>query len=144
MVIAAVVLFLVFSGALQPKSSSQTVSEQPNTQAIPTRTPKDIGLTMQARPDMKAVMFTISKTSGLQSVDYELTYTAEGNQNRGIIGTIVIKPEDSTVTSKYLDLGTCSSGVCKFDKGVKKVNLQLAVTKTDGTKFQVNDSLSLQ
>lgn len=140
--VAAGVLFLVFSGALQPKA--QPVDEGQAVQTAPTRMPENIGLTMTARADKKAVKFVITKVDGIKSVDYELTYMATGNQSRGIIGSIAVKPEDKTIDSGYLDLGSCSSGVCKYDTGVKSVDLKLSVTTTGGSSYVVNDTLKLQ
>ena len=136
-------MYVVFSGVLQPKNTPNTEDQQA-VQNVPTRTPEDVGLTMTARSDNRAIEFVLTKIDGIKSVDYELTYTATGAQNRGIIGTITVKQGDQTISSGFLDLGSCSSGVCKYDTGVKSVGLQLNITKTDGSTYQVNDTLKLQ
>ncbi len=110
---------------------------------VPTIAPSSLGLTFVARADGKAVKFTIANASDIQSVDYEISYTAQGNIPRGAIGHIEKKAEDSTLASNYIDLGTCSSGKCKYDAGVTSVKLILKIMKTDGKSYASEKTLQL-
>lgn len=105
--------------------------------------PSEIGLEMEAMSNKQQVVFRITKPDGITAVEYELTYIAADEQQRGVIGTIEdLDASSGIIESKPLDLGSCSSGVCKYDKGVESVDLLLKVTK-DSKDYQVKDSLSL-
>lgn len=128
--------FVLFAGKSQTTQVPQSAEQQ-----ILSLKPADIGLKLEARSDKKAVKFTVSKASDISSVDYELDYTAEGNIPRGAVGSE--KPNSGVIETKYIELGSCSSGKCKYDKGVTSVKLILKVVKTDGKIYEVQDSLSL-
>jgi hypothetical protein len=98
---------------------------------------------MEALNNNKQVVFTIAKSDGITAVEYELTYTAADEQQRGVIGQVEDLEEGNPIESKPLDLGSCSSGVCKYDTGVTSVDLLLKVTK-GGKDYQVKDSLILE
>lgn len=120
--------------------------------------PKDIGLQMIASSNKKQVKFVINKPQGFTKVDYELSYMAnsvgggddegEGDMpakiNRGVAGDDQISSGESKYESKFLDLGSCSSGTCRYDTGVDSVHLLLKLTKSDGKLYQVEDDLSLK
>ena len=110
---------------------------------MPSLSPKEVGLEIEALRGNQQVVFTLSKTDGITVVEYELTYFAEDGQQRAVIGTIDKEDLGTTIKSKPLDLGSCSSGVCKYDKGVKEVDLLLKVNK-DGKDYQVKAKLSLE
>jgi len=105
-------------------------------------TKEELGLEVEARSDKKAVKFTINKTEGIEAVEYELTYVAGDGQQRGVIGTVEFDEGAEVIESKYLDLGSCSSGVCKYDSGVEEVTLLLKVTK-DRKVYQAKDTITL-
>jgi hypothetical protein len=120
--------------------------------------PKDIGLQMIASSNKKQVKFVINKPQGFTKVEYEISYMADsagGNSdedegdmpakiNRGVAGDDQISPNESKYESKFLDLGSCSSGTCRYDTGVESVHLLLKLTKSDGKLYQVEDDLSLK
>lgn len=145
-----IVLILVIGGGayhfLSSSSKPQTAQSTPSVteEVVPTINPTDLGLTFTARKDNKAVKFEIANVSGIASVDYEISYTASGNVPRGVLGHLDVKPTDKTLQTDYLDLGTCSSGVCKYDTGVTSVDLILKITKTDGNTYSSQTSLSLE
>ena len=115
--------------------------------------PDAIGLSLQFSPDNKKVKFKVDKASDIKAIEYELTYEAdstaeeqsEGGEprvQRGITGTADIKDGDSSYESDWLDLGSCSKNICRYDTGVKSISITLKVTKDDGKVYEVVDSLN--
>lgn len=146
---AAGVVFLLVAGGgyflFFQKSSPEPVKTQENIEeevVIPTLTPQQIGLAFIARSDKRAVKFSLTEVSDITSIDYEISYTAKGDIPRGAIGHIDIKPTDGKTETNYIDLGTCSSGKCKYDEGVESVKLFLKIAKNDGKNYSVEDSLN--
>src|SRR5690606_38045758 len=89
--------------------------------------PSEIGLDLRLRDDKQAVIITATKIDGIESLEYELTYDAEVEEGgrtavvpRGAVGELSIGGNEA---SAEVDLGTCSSGVCKYDTVVSDVNV---------------------
>lgn len=114
--------------------------------------PEDVGLKLVASANKRQVKFSLEKASDIKSIEYELSYEADstggsdegdgGRITRGVAGEDTLDG-DSTYESKYLDLGSCSSGTCRYDKGVTKVHLLLKLTKSDNKVYQVEQDLDL-
>ncbi len=122
-------------------------------QVVEKISPEEIGLTMEAKSDKKAVKFMISKAEGISSIEYQVTYEAnstaaeqsEGGEprvQRGITGEAMVKG-GSSFESEWLDLGSCSKNVCRYDTGVDSVTLTLKVVKDDGKVYEVEQTLEL-
>jgi hypothetical protein len=116
----------------------------------------DIGLTMELSSDEKKVRFTAAKLDEAKSLEWTFNYDADipPDQRSEADGAAKVsqafgslEPVDvagkSSYTSEYRELGTCSSGHCRYDTGVEKVNLVLKMTKNDGKVYQVEDSIDL-
>lgn len=141
LIIAAGSYFLIVARntANQEAEEEETIEED-----VAILSPEDVGLEMEAMKNNQQIVFRITKPDGITAVEYELTYVAEDEQQRGVIGTIEdLDTSSDVIESKPLDLGSCSSGVCKYDKGVKSVDLLLKVTK-DGKDYQVQETLELE
>ncbi|HSX40243.1 MAG TPA: hypothetical protein VLF68_01380 [Candidatus Saccharimonadales bacterium] len=150
--IAVLVVVIIVGGIFvlsSRNSSSKQATQNSEDVVIPTLTPDEIGLTMTARDDKKAVKFVISKVDGITGVDYELTYNTGANVPRGVIGHIDVTPGMSTITPNnpdtngYIILGTSSSGKYKYDEGVTSVKLTLKITKNNNKVYQVEKTLDL-
>lgn len=159
-VLAVVVVLLVGAGGYF--FLSRNASESPSNQeeqgfideVIPTMAPDAIGLSMVARSDKRAVKLVLSNASDIQSIEFDLVYDADqstsfgeddggsGQVSRNVTDEVAIDG-DSPFETKYYDLGSCSSGKCRYDTGVTEVRLEMKVTKKDGKVFQVSDSLDL-
>ncbi len=152
--LGAIALLVLISGYLlfagKPKAVKEEVAQD---QTVQTITAEELGLKLTAKPDGKAVKFEISKLSGIKTLEYELTYEAdstaqeqsEGGEprvQRGITGEAEIGSE-STFESEWLDLGSCSKNVCRYDSGVESVSLTLKIGKNDGKILQAEESLEL-
>ena len=139
--VGIVVLLLIIGGVIV-LTTKKTVKTTPvatqQEQAIPTIAASDIGLSLTMSSDGKKVIMQISKTTGLASVDYELSYTSKGDIPRGAIGHVYVKTGQSI--NQEITLGTCSD-VCHYDQDVANIKLVLKVTKLDGNVYQVEQSL---
>ncbi len=161
-IIAVVILLSVAGGGyyLFAKKAASTDNSQDMIgtpeQVFPKISKDEIGLSMSATPDKKKVKFAIAKTNGIKSIDYELTYEADASKDgsdegedttgriqRGVTGTAKSLTTGTPYESQYLDLGSCSKNVCRYDTGVKSVSLVLKITKNDGKIYQANDSINL-
>ena len=142
-VIFAIVGYFVFFKQSTPTPVEQLPTQEEEQVAIPTISPDDLGLVFTARTDGKAVKFTIANPQGIQSIDYEISYLAKGDIPRGAIGHIDVNPAKETVSTSYIELGTCSSGKCKYDEVVSAVKLLLKIVKDDGKSYSTQISLDL-
>lgn len=146
-IIIIVIILLVVGGAgsylILGRSSSGKESLPPQIQqeVIPTIPPSELGLTLSARSDNKALILEMTKLKDISAVDYELSYTSKGNISRGAIGHIDIKPTDTGI-KRAIVLGTCSD-VCHYDEEVSNIKLILKITKTDGKAYQAEQGFEL-
>lgn len=138
-------------------SSSKAPAEEEtvdNSLVVETLTAEQLGLTMEAKPDKKAVKFKIEKAGDIKTIEYQVTYEAdstaqeraEGGEERvqrGITGESDVKGSDLTYESEWLDLGSCSRNVCRYDSGVETVELTLKIVKKNGKTYEAQDSLEL-
>lgn len=141
LLIAGGVFFFLTRKPAQEEESPGIVEEE-----IPAISADNLGLTLETNANKNEVKFTIAKPDDIKSVSYELLYTAktdDGSQQRAITGTIEAKSTSKAIGSGYIVLGTESSGVKKYDKGVTSVQIILKITKQDGKIFQSKKSLEL-
>lgn len=143
LVVLAVGGYFVFSKKSPSLPVEQKAVVEEEQVVISTIAPDELGLTFTARSDGKAVKFAISNPAGIQSVDYEISYLAKGDIPRGAIGHVEVKASDSKISTNYIDLGTCSSGKCKYDEGVTEVKLVLKIEKDDGKTYSTETTLDL-
>jgi Tfp pilus assembly protein PilW len=123
-------------------AANQAANQEQNQAPVLTLQPADIGLAFVPASDMQRGTMTITKTSDISSVDYQLTYTAvvSGQPvSRGTIGHADVK-NAGQVVSQQMVFGTCSD-VCHYDTGITDVKLIVKVTKTNGNVYQVELSV---
>jgi len=140
-VIAGVLLILVVGYFLIfNKSTKEPVVAQPQAteETILTLSPEEIGLTLTAIDNNRKVLMEIANTSGLSSLEYELSYTSKGDIPRGVLGTIDIK--SNKPIKHEIVLGTCSD-VCHYDQDVSNIKLILKITKSDNKVYQSEKTL---
>lgn len=150
-----VVVLLLISGFLIFGKKSKTVQQDTTQdQTVQKLSAEDLGLIITPKPDKKAIKFSISKASDIKSIEYELTYEAdstaqeiseggEARVQRGITGDAKIDSGKGSYESEWLDLGSCSKNICRYDTGVKSVSLTLKIVKQDGKVYQSEKSLDL-
>ncbi len=140
------------------KNSSQKSNDQAQQgipdEVVPTLAPSEVGLKMVARSDNKAVKLILSKATNVSKIEFDLVYDADqassfggdqggsGKVTRNVTDELEVNGK-SPFETKYYDLGSCSSGKCRYDTGITKVKTEMKVTMNDGKAFQVEDFLSL-
>lgn len=136
----ALIIVLAVGGliVINNKSTTQTATPAVVEQSIPSIASKDIGLTLKQGIDSQRVVMGVSKTNGIQAIDYQLSWTSKGDIPRGAIGKLDFV--EGKPASKELYLGTCSD-VCHPDSDVSNIKLIVKVTKTDGKIYQAETSL---
>lgn len=142
-----VVLFIAGIGVFLTRQSRQipqdnTIVAEDN---LPTLDPKDIGMVVTVRSDKKAVMFELTKADDIKHVDYVIQYTHNVDGERvseGLLGEMNIA-EDGITKTDFRPFGTCSSGVCRYDKDVKDVEIVLKVDTKDGKTYQIQQPVNL-
>jgi len=138
-VIIGILIVLTIAGAiffLKTKNKPEKKAlptPTPEEEVLPTISDDEFSATLTPRYDKKAVILKIEKIpKGTKMIEYEMTYDTEGVE-RGVMGTITVKPDDKTITREIL-LGTCSRNVCVYDKNVEKVKLVLRIETDKGFK----------
>lgn len=137
---------------LSPKQSTpvaqEATSEFEEEEIVPTLSPDALGLVFEwnERPSAPAVRFAIENASDIEHVEYEITYDAVVGGNtvpQGLNGEVTSEDmSGDEIQIKYRELGTCSSGTCRYDQGVTGAKLILKVTKTDGKVYQTEKELT--
>ena len=138
-IVGVIVLILLVGGGifLATKKSPKPAASVAQSEEIPKLSPDEIGLSLSLGQDGKRVVIEISKTQGIKSIDYQLSYTTEGDIPRGDLGTV--EPNGKPVKKERV-LGTCSD-VCHYYKNVSDIKIILKVTKPGGKVYQVEKSL---
>lgn len=150
LITAVVVVLLIAGGAtwfvMSQKKTQQVPAAADQTQQVLTLSPDDIALTVDFRADNKAMKFTVGKADGINSIEYQISYTKNvkgENVSEGLIGTVDMNPGDKTAAIGYREFGTCSSGVCRYDTVVSPITLTLKIIKSDGKTYQVVKTVNL-
>ncbi len=156
---ALVAVLLVVSGYLlfagKPKVAEEPVAQDQSLKSI---SAEELGLTMEASPDKTKFKFVVAKIGDIKTIDYDIVYEAdlplseqvEGSEPRtqrqigGQITEDEIKKGNGKYESKWIDLGSCSRNVCKYDQGVTSIEMVLKIVKSDGKIYQAEKTLELE
>ncbi|MBI5044880.1 MAG: hypothetical protein HZC02_03070 [Candidatus Levybacteria bacterium] len=160
LIAAAVVVLLIVGGVFVFIQNAQDNDEAENSQILEeeaiTVSPEEVGLKLTTRNNQKEIKFSVSKLDDVQTIEWDFTYDADvppEYRSEGGSGKVTQRfgssePVDvegkSSYESEYREIGTCSSGRCRYDTGVEKVDFVLKMIKKDGKEYQVQDSLSLE
>ena len=153
-IIVAVVVILVIlvgigawlMGTKKSASTQQIPAYNGSDQQVLTLSPDAIGLTVAFRSDNKAMKFTVGNASGINSIEYQISYSkSQDGQTvpEGLIGTVDMNPGDKTAGIGFREFGTCSSGTCHYDVVVSPVTLTLKIVKSDGKIYQVEKKVNI-
>src|SRR5690349_20702102 len=147
--IVAVIVVVVVAGVvfMQNKNSTKSPTTEQSTeeQGIEMK-PEDIGLELIPNANNTEVTMKISDTSKFDSFEYEMNYDAVVDGEtvpRGAIGSGDVNPGETSIERK-ITIGTCSSGTCKYDKGVTKVSFVIKLNLKDGKAGIVKKDLNLE
>lgn len=141
-IVAVIVIILLLGGffLLKNKSGNQKTQSEttddalPNTEVLPT-VDSSVIVDLKADRLKREVTLTIDGVpTGTDTIDYELSYLADGDLPKGVIGTIEVKGKKS-IEKSGITLGTCSSGACVYDKGVKSIKVSLKFNSDSGAKI---------
>lgn len=137
--VAAAIILLALGGFyfLSSKKTSNVYNPSSFDEQVETISPEEIGLDVTVRGDNKAIMFEITKPEGIKHIEYQITYIKDldGEEvSEGIFGEMNIA-EDGITKTDFREFGTCSSGRCRYDQGVRDVKIILKITKNDGKVY---------
>ncbi len=136
--------YFVLAGKKTSNAPTLPETEDVEVQEIST---EELGLSFELREDKKAARIIMTKIKGIKTIEYQIEYQKEVDGEEipeALIGEIVVKPGDKKIETEYREFGTCSSGVCRYDKVVSDVKLILKITKDDGKIYQAEEILSLE
>ncbi|MHA1331702.1 MAG: lamin tail domain-containing protein [Candidatus Hodarchaeales archaeon] len=88
-----------------------------------------------------AVGFRIINISQYSNLDYQILYETSGIE-KGLGSTITLGGENE-ISRNGLVLGTCSKGVCVYDKGMAEIRLNIKLTNKDGKEISLDKSIKL-
>lgn len=136
--IVVVLVILIIVGILvtgKPKIESlQQSSTLPTETVLPTVNPS-VSVDLQPQNGGKQVTLSINGIpDGTQTIEYEISYNASNRQSPGIYSILSVNPNEKT-WNKTFDVGTCSSGVCIYDKVVGNMKVQLKFTGSYGEQI---------
>lgn len=122
--IVSLVGFIIFN--LRTKEDSSGGGEEKVAVQIPapyiTLTPNSAG---------QVLSLSVTKIDDkAASLEYELVYNTDKGILQGVPGSVDL--EGKSGLTRDLTLGTCSSGVCRYDKGVKDINLTIRLRNDKG------------
>lgn len=156
--LGVVVLILVGLGVFFLFANNTSEEVEDGSSAVETRvetvTADEIGLTLEMKPDGKQIKFKIAEATGVDIIEYEMTYEADASAEeqsqggedrvqRGITGESQVDIGETSYESEWLDLGSCSRNICKYDTGVESIDITLKLTKSNGDILQVEDTIEL-
>lgn len=140
--ILVIILLLIIIGSLGliMKIKLQSAFDEEETETVPTPTivlptiSENIIVDLQPKLGGQSVVLRIKGlTSDIESIEYELTYMTGGGLPRGVLGKINLAGEKEIIRDDIV-LGTCSSGKCVYDTGVRQVNLSLKFNTIAGAR----------
>ncbi|MAG59694.1 hypothetical protein CMO96_02815 [Candidatus Woesebacteria bacterium] len=127
-----------FLGGSREDSSKEEAMEEKVSDELPMEDRPFVSLT----PTSDGHEFSLSVSGiprGLESLEYELVYKVSSGITQGVPGSVKLKGKRSI--TRDLLLGTCSSGKCRYDKGVKDGTFTLRLRDDDGklvAKFETD------
>lgn len=128
-------LFVFFIRSQKKETPGETKKEKTSTIISIDKLPESERpiVSLTSRPDGRELTLSIENLKNIKTVEYELVYLTEGVQ-RGVIGSVSLK-QGETSLSRNLLLGTCSRGVCRYDKDVTGGTLTVIFRNQKTYKF---------
>ena len=103
-------------------------ASKPSTTAAATR---GVTVSVKFRGDRQAIVASFSNINTFTSVAYSLSYTTNGIP-QGVAGTIL--PGSNTAVREII-FGTCSNGICRYDRNITNARFVVITTLKNGTKI---------
>src|SRR3989344_3934229 len=141
LVIGVVVLILLVIGGwfLFGKGSSMDTGLLPEPTLTPALSPIGDEVSVNFEPN-KARTKAILSISGLdkarvKNLEYEVLYETSGLVKGVNSGSSPVEADANGEVERELDFGTCSSGVCRYDKEIGTITLIIRFNTSSGTKL---------
>lgn len=138
-VLVSLLGFIIFN--LRSKEAPENQNEETVARELPLEERPLVRLAPNSAGNELAL--SVSKIPVAVSViEYELVYNTSAGVLQGVPGSVGV--EGKGKLDRKLTLGTCSSGVCRYDKGVKDIKLTLKLRDSKGkliTRFSTNVNL---
>lgn len=107
-----------------PTQSLEKVTDEIYVEFTPNRARTKATLTISRLGEIKA-----------ESLEYEILYEADGLIKGINSGTAPIEIPSSGIVEREIDFGTCSSGVCRYDKNIGTITLVIRFNTSSGPKI---------
>jgi len=88
----------------------------------------------KARTKATLVISGLDK-AGVESLEYEVLYETSGLVKGINSGSSPVEVDVNGEVERELDFGTCSSGVCRYDKDIGLITLIIRFNTSSGTKL---------
>lgn len=141
LVVAIIVGFIFMQNS--KKAAQENGIEETIEEMAVEMTPEEIGLVLTPNSANTEVTMEITNTSKFNSFEYEMNYDADVDGEmvpRGAIGSGEVEGDKII---RDITIGTCSSGKCKYDKGVSKISFIIRLNLKDGQTGVVKKDLNL-
>ena len=143
LIVGAIIVLLIIVGIFLTSSKKASNSGDragedvlPDVEVLPT---VDASVKVDLKADAKKENVNLTVTgvpSGTTEIEYELSYDAlvDGESvPKGVIGTIPFDGKEPI--KRGITIGTCSSGTCKYDKGITSIKALLKFTGSYGSRL---------
>jgi len=124
-----ILLILLFPGQADAKRKLPSVTA--GSKASAKTTSGAVTAKVKFRADRRAVILNLSGLGAAKSVSYELQYETNG-LIQGAGGSVTIAGDSE---SREILFGSCSAGVCNYDKNIKNAKLTVTTTLKSGQKI---------
>lgn len=141
----AVFIFLSNSKSINPTVGS---SEEVIEETVIEMTAEDIGLTLTSVNSNREIKMVITKLGKIKSLEGNFSYEKDEAGERVTDGAYVEVNEEEMKKAggkieRTITLGTCSSGTCRYHKGVKQVDVEIRVNLKSNEIGLITDKLVL-
>ena len=140
-VVGVVVLLLLVAGGwfLFGRSTGADTELVPEPKVTPAFEPIGDEVDVEFKPNKARTKATLTISglteAGVDSLEYEVLYETSGLVKGVNSGSSPIEVDSSGEIERELDFGTCSSGVCRYDKDVGLITLVVRFNTSSGTKI---------
>lgn len=103
-----------------------------NRAPVAAATTRGVTSSVKFRGDRRAIIAVFNNINAFQSISYILTYSGNGIP-QGVTGNIT--PGDNTTTREII-FGTCSNGICRYDRNITNAKFIITTTLNNGTRIR--------
>lgn len=140
-VVIIILILLVLGGWMvffrNNKQSTELIPEPTSAQSfLPIGDDVQVDFKPNSARTKATLSIRVSNGAGVNSLEYEVLYETDGLVKGVNSGSTPIEIDPKTgKVERELDFGTCSSGVCRYDKNVGTITLIVRFDTTSGNKI---------